>query len=93
MDDDLAALCDDYWALRCATFPFQASLLGYRAFDERVPDLSRAGQAALAPRPPAVAQPPRAGSASVTPPEASWTGWRRWLMLATGAPPAGISPA
>ena len=48
MTSALDELCDEYWEALCTAHPISASYLGYREFDERVPDLSMAGEAAHA---------------------------------------------
>ena len=41
----LAALADEYWRLRMANDPIEATLLGYPGFDDKVPDPSDAARA------------------------------------------------
>lgn len=50
------ALCAEYWQAYCEIHPLTASYLGFREYDELVPDLSAPGQAAQAGRFRALAQ-------------------------------------
>ena len=44
-DPQLAALAADYWKLRCELHPTQATAVGVRGYDDRLPDLTPGGVA------------------------------------------------